>query len=74
MQRAQDEEERAYMNRYNKEQSRKAISDGMVMNYTKNTQGALRLKEESQKNQMMIRRQKEHEVLKNNGVKEMIRK
>lgn len=35
---------------------------------------AQRLKEESSKNSMIIRRQKEQEVMKNNSIKEMIRK
>ena len=35
---------------------------------------AQRLKEETNKNNMIIRRQKEQEVMKNNSIKEMIRK
>jgi hypothetical protein len=35
---------------------------------------AQRLKEESTKNGMIIRRQKEQEVMKNSSIKEMIRK
>ena len=44
------------------------------MTYMKHTSEAHRLKEESQQNAMLIKRQRDQEAAKNGSIKEMIRR
>ena len=58
----------------NREQTRRAIMEQNQLKQLRQVNEAQRLKDESTKNGMIIRRQKEQEVMKNSSIKEMIRK
>ena len=58
----------------NREQTRRAIMEQNQLKQLRQVNEAQRLKYESTKNGMIIRRQKEQEVMKNSSIKEMIRK
>lgn len=69
-----EEEDRLIRNQQEKEARRQAIANQNDQRYSKQVYEANNRKAESQKNNTMIRRQKEAEMMKNASIKEMIRK